>query len=260
MRLLYGNGDFDGGSSDWKFSTFTGGNTNPFNSSSDGSFTNYDGSDNGAKTAGAKWTGSTSVSAGSNARYAYQAIVVSPSLTDRTVKYILEFEYAIKTPEEQAGVSEGGNRIFATVLNGHFDDGADAVASTPIKRFVADEVKGKATIIDFWAAWCGPCRRENPNVVNVYEKYHDKGLEIISISLDGRSNQQDSRQQWLKAIEDDNMNWHHASSLMYFRDPVAELYNINSIPATFVLNEDGIILAKKLRGKALENKISELLD
>lgn len=139
------NGDFDGGSSDWKFSTFTGGNTNPFNSSSDGSFTNYDGSDNGAKTAGAKWTASTSVSAGSNARYAYQAIVVSPTLVDRTVKYVLEFEYAIKTPEEQAGVAVGGNRIFATVLNGHFDDGADAVASTPIKRFVADEVKGKAS-------------------------------------------------------------------------------------------------------------------
>jgi len=123
-----------------------------------------------------------------------------------------------------------------------------------------DEVKGKATIIDFWAAWCGPCRRENPNVVNVYEKYHDKGLEIISISLDGRSNQQDSRQQWLKAIEDDNMNWHHASSLMYFRDPVAEMYNISSIPATFILDENGIIVAKNLRGPALGNKIAEMLD
>ena len=139
------NGDFNGGSSDWKFSTFTGGNTNPFNSSSDGSFTNYDGSDNGAKTKGAKWTGSTSVSAGSNARYAYQAIIVSPTLVDRTVKYILEFEYAIKTPAEQAGVASGGNRIFATILDGHFADGADAVASTPIKHFVADEVKGKTS-------------------------------------------------------------------------------------------------------------------
>jgi len=139
------NGDFNDGSSDWKFSSFTGGNTNPFNSSSDGSYTNYDGTDNGAKTKGAKWTGSTSVSAGANARYAYQAIIVSPTLVDRTVKYILEFEYAIKTPAEQAGVAEGGNRIFATILDGHFDDGADAVASTPIKSFVADEVKGKTS-------------------------------------------------------------------------------------------------------------------
>ena len=139
------NGDFNDGSSDWKFSSFTGGNTNPFNSSSDGSYTNYDGTDNGAKTKGAKWTGSTSVSAGANARYAYQAIIVSPTLVDRTVKYILEFEYAIKTPAEQAGVAAGGNRIFATILDGHFDDGADAVASTPIKSFVADEVKGKTS-------------------------------------------------------------------------------------------------------------------
>jgi len=123
-----------------------------------------------------------------------------------------------------------------------------------------EAIKGKVTIIDFWAAWCGPCRRENPNIVRIYEKYHDKGLEIIGVSLDGRNNQSNPKQQWVKAIENDNLTWHQVSSLMYFRDPVAELYNINSIPATFVLNEDGIILAKKLRGKALENKISELLD
>lgn len=139
------NGNFDGGSADWKFTEFNGGNVNPFNSSSDGSFTNYDGSDNGAKTKGAKWTGSTSVSAGANARYAYQPILVSETLVDRTVKYILEFEYAIKTPAEQAGVAVGGNRIFAAVLDGHFVDGAVAVASTPLKTFVADEVKGKAS-------------------------------------------------------------------------------------------------------------------
>lgn len=139
------NGNFDGGSADWKFTEFNGGNVNPFNSSSDGSFTNYDGSDNGAKTKGAKWTGSTSVSAGANARYAYQPILVSETLVDRTVKYILEFEYAIKTPAEQAGVAVGGNRIFAAVLDGHFVDGAVAVASTPLKTFVADEVKGKTS-------------------------------------------------------------------------------------------------------------------
>ena len=134
-------------------------------------------------------------------------------------------------------------------------------APQPNGEFISlDDVRGKVTIIDFWAAWCGPCRRENPNVVKVYEKYHEKGLEIISISLDGRSNQKDPKQQWLKAIEDDNMNWYHVSNLMYFRDPVAELYNINSIPATFILDENGIIVAKNLRGDALGIKISELLD
>lgn len=141
------NGDFDDGQNDWKFSSFTGGTTSPYNSSSDGSFTNYDGTDNGAKTAGAKWTKSTSAGAylSSNTRFAYQAIIISPTLTTppRTVDYILEFEYAIKTPAEQAGVAPGGNRIYAEILDGHFADGANATASTPIVQFIADEVKGK---------------------------------------------------------------------------------------------------------------------
>lgn len=141
------NGDFDGGSSDWKFTAFTGGNTNPFNSSSDGSFTNYDGTDNGAKTKGAKWTKSTSAGAylSSNTRYAYQPIIVSPTTPDRAVKYILEYEYAIKTPAEQAGVAPEGNRIISEVLNAHYSDGADAVASDPLSQFIANEVKGKTS-------------------------------------------------------------------------------------------------------------------
>ncbi|MBT8316050.1 MAG: PKD domain-containing protein [Lutibacter sp.] len=141
------NGDMSDGQNDWKFSTFTGGTTSPFNSSSDGSFTNYDGTDNGSKTAGAKWTKSTSAGAylSSNTRYAYQAIIVSPTLVDREVKYVLEYEYAIKTPEEQAGVAPGGNRIISVVLDGHFADGANAVASTPVKEFVGDEAKGKTS-------------------------------------------------------------------------------------------------------------------
>jgi len=142
------NGDFDGGQSDWKFSTFTGGTTSPFNASSDGSFTNYDGSDNGAKTKGAKWTKTTSagVYLSGNTRYAYQAILVSPTIPgERTVRYILEYEYAIKTPAEQAGVAQGGNRIYSEVLGGHFADGADAVASSPISQFVADQANGKTS-------------------------------------------------------------------------------------------------------------------
>jgi len=119
-----------------------------------------------------------------------------------------------------------------------------------------NSIKGKVTIIDFWAAWCGPCRRENPNVVKTYQKYHDKGLEIISVSLD-KPGQKD---RWLKAIKDDNLTWHHVSNLNYFSDPVARLYNIRSIPATYILDEDGKIVAKNLRGARLEAKIKELLD
>ncbi len=122
-----------------------------------------------------------------------------------------------------------------------------------------NDLKGKVTIIDFWAAWCGPCRRENPNVVKVYEQYHDKGLEIIGISLDGAPNQKDPKKAWLDAIEKDGLEWNHLSSLMYFNDPVAKQYNIKSIPATYILDQEGKIVAKNLRGAALELKIKELL-
>ncbi len=122
------------------------------------------------------------------------------------------------------------------------------------------EMKGKVTIIDFWAAWCGPCRRENPNVVKVYKKYHEKGLEIIGVSLDGNPRQKDAKGEWLAAIEKDGLTWNHVSNLNYFNDPVAKQYNIQSIPATFILDADGKIIAKNLRGSELEAKIAELLD
>ena len=134
------NGDFEGGQDDWKFAKFTGGTTSPFNSSSDGSWINYDGSDNGSKTAGAKWTKSTSagVYLSSDTRYAYQALVVSPN-----TEYVLEYEYAIKN---DGTIAEGGNRIIGGILDGHFEDGADAIASfdkTPLLIDVGEVDLGK---------------------------------------------------------------------------------------------------------------------
>ena len=134
-------------------------------------------------------------------------------------------------------------------------------APSPDGEMIAlNDIKGKLTLIDFWASWCKPCRRENPNVVKVYNKYHDKGLEIISVSLDGTRSQKDPKAAWLKAIEDDNLTWNHVSNLQYFNDPVARSYNIRSIPATFLLDENGKILAKNLRGPALEQAVAKHLN
>ncbi|AGC78137.1 peroxiredoxin [Nonlabens dokdonensis] len=116
------------------------------------------------------------------------------------------------------------------------------------------DVLGKVTLIDFWASWCGPCRRENPNVVNAYNKYHSKGFNILSVSLD-RPN---GEKAWKDAIIKDKMDWNHISRLMYF-GPLAKLYNVNAIPATFLLDENGVIIATNLRGQQLHNKLEELL-
>jgi thiol-disulfide isomerase/thioredoxin len=114
------------------------------------------------------------------------------------------------------------------------------------------DVLGKVTIVDFWAAWCKPCRAENPNLVRIYNKYKDQGLNILSVSLDRRA------EDWKQAIEDDGLEWNHVSNVQYF-DEIAELYNVNAIPATFILDEKGVIVAKNLRGQELEETIGGLL-
>jgi peroxiredoxin len=114
--------------------------------------------------------------------------------------------------------------------------------------------KGKYVLIDFWASWCGPCRQENPNVVKLYNDYKDKGFEIVGISLDADKNS------WVKAIADDKITWPQMSDLKHWENEGAKLYNVRSIPATVLIDKDGIIIADKLRGEQLRNKIAELLD
>lgn len=116
------------------------------------------------------------------------------------------------------------------------------------------ESMGKVTIIDFWASWCGPCRKENPNVVAMYNELHNKGLNIIGVSLDK------SADAWKKAIADDNLTWTHISHLKHWDDPIAAQYGVRSIPATFILDENGTIVAKNLRGEELKAKVKELLN
>lgn len=109
-------------------------------------------------------------------------------------------------------------------------------------------------LMDFWASWCGPCRQENPNVVRLYNKYHEKGFDIIGISFDR------TKEDWLKGIEEDGLTWHHVSDIKFWDNAAGKLYGVRSIPHTILLDKDGTIIAKNLRGEALEAKLAELLD
>ena len=130
----------------------------------------------------------------------------------------------------------------------------DFTLQTPGGESVAMySVKGKLKIIDFWASWCGPCRQENPNMVKLYNEYKDKGLAVISVSLDERKNK------WEEAIEKDGLTWLHLSDLKGWQSDVVKKYNIDAVPTIFVLDENNRIIAKNLRGEKLKAFVSERL-
>lgn len=114
------------------------------------------------------------------------------------------------------------------------------------------QLRGKVTLIDFWASWCGPCRRENPNVVQTYKKYHDKGFDVLGVSLDTDA------KRWRDAIAQDGLPWHHISDLGGWQSKHAALYSVSSIPTTLLLDKDGKILARNLRGEQLGEKLKEI--
>jgi len=121
------------------------------------------------------------------------------------------------------------------------------------------DFKGKYVLVDFWAAWCGPCRQENPNVVEAFQKFKDKNFTVLGISLDGGTTRT-TKEQWLKAVEDDKLTWTQVSDLQGWSNAVSSAWGIRSIPANFLIDPTGKIVAKDLRGKALHAKLAEALD
>ncbi len=114
-------------------------------------------------------------------------------------------------------------------------------------------LKGKVVLIDFWASWCGPCRAENPNVVAMYNKYKGKNFEILGVSLDSK------KDKWTEAIAKDKLTWKHVSDLNGWQSAAAKLYGIDGIPNTYLLDKNGVIAAKNLRGKELEAEVAKLV-
>jgi peroxiredoxin len=115
------------------------------------------------------------------------------------------------------------------------------------------DYRGKVVLLEFWASWCGPCRRENPNLVRVYNQFHDQGFEIFGVSLDN------NRESWLKAIESDNLTWPHISDLKFWDSGPAQIYGIRHIPSNVLIDASGVIVGKNLKSEELEEKLGQLL-
>ena len=159
-------------------------------------------------------------------------------------------------------VSDVGKNIADLLIQ--FEDPIDVGEIAP--DFTAPSIDGpditlsnellnnKVTLLDFWAAWCRPCRIENPNLVRLHKKYKNAGFDIIGVSLDR------TREQWEQAVIDDNLPWTQVSNLNFWNDPVARRYSIRAIPQSYLLNKDGLVMGKNLRGQELEDRILSLLN
>ncbi|KAF2507416.1 TlpA disulfide reductase family protein [Flavobacterium foetidum] len=146
---------------------------------------------------------------------------------------------------------------LVTVLNGLAvgKKAPDFTANNPEGKPVrfSENLKGY-TLVDFWASWCAPCRKENPNIVAAYKEFHDKGFNIIGISLDKK------KENWIKGIQEDNLDWLQVSELTYWNSTIAKLYGVRAIPGNYLVDSNGIIVARNLRGEDLQTTLKSLLD
>jgi len=155
------------------------------------------------------------------------------------------------------------NGFYGKILKEQIENGKIGAIGTNAIDFTQNDTtgnpvtlssfKGKYVLVDFWASWCHPCRLENPNVVNIYSKFKNKNFTILSVSLDK------AREPWIKAIHDDNLTWAHVSDLKFWNNEVALKYKVQSIPQNFLIDPNGKIVAKNLRGPDLEAKLCELV-
>ncbi len=158
--------------------------------------------------------------------------------------------YQASHPEAVAGIMQSFSKLRTSVPGSEVPD---LIGSAPSgETLKLSDLRGKVVLIDFWASWCGPCRKENPNVVRMYQKYADKGFEIFGVSLDN------NKERWERAIADDQLTWPHISDLKHWKSEHAALYGVRSIPDTLLIDAEGKIIARNLRGAELERALEKI--
>lgn len=185
---------------------------------------------------------------------AFLAVNYLSQNTEKTYEEVNEIYNALDKSIQQTYYGKKISEMVAMMRNTTAGQAAPdfTLADLNDKPVSLSSFRGKVTLVDFWASWCGPCRKENPNVVAAYNKFHSKGFEILGVSLD------DNKSNWEQAVKKDNLTWTHVSDLKGWESKAAQLYGVQSIPTNFLLDKDGKIIAKDLRGEMLEQKLNEI--